>query len=282
MSVITLGLPGLLRRIRDAVTGPIVLMKGPELATLYPGTGLRPFGDLDLLVDDADAAYRALSGLDFTPEEHLAPDHAHHCTGLHVDGLPLRVEIHRRPNWVPWLTPPPVTELLAAAVPSRLGIAGISTLAPEHHALAVAVHNWRDGPLLDVGQLLDTALLGRECDPDALSRTAEAWGVRRIWGTSSRAAEALFVGEGFSLPLLIGGRHLPRVRDRSIIGAIVSRQVGSLWAQTPARAARALVTTVATDIRPPEGQQWSARPLRVGRILRGALRPLSQYTDLDG
>ena len=38
----------------------MVLMKGLEVGAYYPDPGLRPFRDLDLLVDDAERAQQAL------------------------------------------------------------------------------------------------------------------------------------------------------------------------------------------------------------------------------
>lgn len=46
----------LLERVCATVSGPIMLMKGPEVALRYPDPALRPFGDLDLLVQDAELA----------------------------------------------------------------------------------------------------------------------------------------------------------------------------------------------------------------------------------
>jgi len=281
MAMVTLALPGVLRQIRSVVEGPIVLMKGPEVATLYPGTALRPFGDVDLLVQDADVAHQALLELGLSLDrERPAPDAFHHLTPLRVEYPPLKIEIHRRPNWLPWLPPPSVEELFAAAGPSRLGVVGLSTLAPEHHALTVAVHNWLHGPLLSVGGLLDSALLSRECDPAVLLRTAKRWGVDRIWQTSSRAAEALLLGEGSSLPLAIGGRHLRRVHERTMVGWQASMYLGSLWAPTPMEAVHALSTTLVDGIRLPEGHSWRTRAPRIFRVVRSAARPASRYDDL--
>src|SRR4051794_28025772 len=54
----------LLQRARDAYPGRMLLLKGPEIAALYP-PGMRPFRDFDLLVEDAAAAQRALRGVGF-------------------------------------------------------------------------------------------------------------------------------------------------------------------------------------------------------------------------
>jgi hypothetical protein len=54
-----LAVPGLLARVRAAYDGPLLLMKGPEVAAAYGATGVRSFGDIDLLTDDAPAATSA-------------------------------------------------------------------------------------------------------------------------------------------------------------------------------------------------------------------------------
>ena len=45
--------PALLERTRTATEGPLLLVKGPEVARLYPDPALRCFRDLDILVPDA-------------------------------------------------------------------------------------------------------------------------------------------------------------------------------------------------------------------------------------
>jgi len=282
MSVVTLSLPTVLRRVREAVPGPILLMKGPEVACLYPDPALRPYGDLDLLVRDTDGARRSLVEVGLSLVEELPDqDRHHHSRPLRLDPLPLMVELHRRPNWFPWLPPPPVEELFAAAIPSRLGVEGVSTLSPEHHALLVAVHGWRHGPLLSLGHLLDLALLAQECDFDELLRTAERWRVRRIWETSLLAARSVLLGEGSSLPLLVGGQHLRRVRERSIIGTHASVYFGTLWMPSPTVTARALTHLVSTTLRPLEAQSWTSRLARLARVARRSTRPVSTYRNIE-
>ena len=59
--------PGLLARIGAVWTGPMIILKGPELASRYPEGFRRTAGDIDLLVDDADAAHAALRAAGFVP-----------------------------------------------------------------------------------------------------------------------------------------------------------------------------------------------------------------------
>ena len=92
-----LAVPGLLARVRAAWDGPLVLMKGPEVALDYRAPGLRSFGDLDLLTDDAEAAQAALIAAGF--HEVFDPEiykDIHHLRPLWWPGLPLVVELHSR------------------------------------------------------------------------------------------------------------------------------------------------------------------------------------------
>ena len=99
-----------LSRILTAVQGslapgqiPVVVLKGAALAaTIYPSIGLRPMGDLDLLVPKhlLDDAVEAVKGLGYSPEARpeIRPGLAR-LTGYEVnlDGgrhLPLHVELH--------------------------------------------------------------------------------------------------------------------------------------------------------------------------------------------
>src|SRR4029450_13299262 len=102
-----------------AVAGPIVLMKGPEVAALWPTPQSRPYSDVDLLVEDAAEAQRALlaAGLRPVGDPGLYVD-IHHLRPLLAPGLAVAVEVHDRPKWIDGLGAPPTVGLLAAAVPS--------------------------------------------------------------------------------------------------------------------------------------------------------------------
>ena len=66
-AVASLVAPIVLREARRAYDRTMVLMKGPEVAVKYRDPVLRPFGDLDLLVPDAEEARRALLAAGFVP-----------------------------------------------------------------------------------------------------------------------------------------------------------------------------------------------------------------------
>src|SRR5437588_5333522 len=84
----------LLRRIRELDEGPLVLLKGPEVAALYPPNGRR-FADIDLLAPDAVRLHGTLRQHGFvvveTPFDHS--EH-HHLAPLRWPVVPLSVEVH--------------------------------------------------------------------------------------------------------------------------------------------------------------------------------------------
>ena len=82
-----LTVPLLLRRVRAALDGPLVVIKGPEAAAHYPDPVLRPYGDIDLLVRDAAASQRALLAAGFFPigDPRLYEDWLSQLRGSRVD-----------------------------------------------------------------------------------------------------------------------------------------------------------------------------------------------------
>src|SRR5256885_1116802 len=91
--------PSPLEPIRSVCGGPLVLVKGPEVARLYPGSA-RTFGDVDLFAVDAQAAQRALLAAGFVEVDDPEPflDH-HHLRPLKAPTVGLRVEVHTAPLW---------------------------------------------------------------------------------------------------------------------------------------------------------------------------------------
>ena len=143
-----LAVPVLLKRIRGAYDGTLILMKGPEVAARYPDPAMRPFLDLDFLVDDPPAAHRALMASGFL--EVGEPDRyegAHHLRPLAWPELPLVIELHREPNRPVWLAAPDPDELLELTRPSATGVAGLSAPVPAAHAVLLAAHGWAHEPL---------------------------------------------------------------------------------------------------------------------------------------
>src|SRR5215207_1919424 len=183
---LVLAAPHVLTRVRNACDGQLLVMKGPEVAGHYPDPASRPYGDLDILADDPEAAQRALVSAGFEPTgfgdgyyeglHHLRPLRLRHCP------LP-SVEIHRRPSWVDWVDPPSSRELFAAAVPGSLPVPGLLALPPAHHALALAVHSWTPLPLRRIRDLIDILAVSADADRSGLDALAKRWGIGRLWNT---------------------------------------------------------------------------------------------------
>lgn len=255
----------LLSRAREAYDGRLVLHKGPEVGLDYPDPGLRPYRDLDLLVDDAPAAQAALlaAGFGEVGDPALYED-IHHLRPLAWPGLPLAIELHSRPKWPDAVPGPAVAELLADAVPSRLGIAGIETLAPAQHAVLLAAHAWAHEPLARVGHLVDVAAtLARAQDGEAAA-IARAWGCARMWRSSEAAVRAVVHGEGASAATL-WGRHLRGARERTVLELHLQRWLGPAWAlprrrNIPAGVAGAL----RDDLRLERDEAWRTKIARFG------------------
>jgi len=135
-------LPHLLAHFNAEGIEPI-LFKGWTLARLYPHRALRPFGDFDLLVREAESE-RARVVL-----RSLGPD------------LQSRADVDTPTTLARYLPDRTESELFARARPETIGGARFRTLAPEDHLRLVTLHQlhhggWRPLWLCDVGVLLET------------------------------------------------------------------------------------------------------------------------------
>jgi hypothetical protein len=231
-AAIALTAPFVLARARAASDGPMVLLKGPEVAARYPHPLTRPFWDLDLLVSDAAATQESLivAGFVETGEAERYGD-IHHLRPLRLPEFPVHVEVHSAPKWPYGIAPPPIEELLAAAVPSSIAVPGVGALPPEHHALLLAAHGWAHEPLSSLGDLIDVAAVASAGDPELMHRLAARWGISGIWRTTLAAVDAV-LGPCRTRPLCvrIWARHLPSGRLRTPFEARLCRAVSGFWA----------------------------------------------------
>jgi Uncharacterised nucleotidyltransferase len=267
-----------LQRARAAYDGRIVLMKGLEVATYYPESGLRPFRDLDLLVDDAERAQQALlhAGFELAGDERLYRD-IHHLQPLRWPGVGPVVEIHDRLKWVDWRRAPHTAELLDAAVASRTGVDRVDALSPAQHVVALAVHSWAHDPLARIGHLLDVAALVQTLSRRELGSVASVWGVERVWRATLTAADALFEGGNVPLPLGVWAGHLGSVRERTVLESHLERWLSPFWSRPPRLAVAAALGALRRDVLPEEGEAWSVKAGRTAQALRTPLRRLSQH-----
>ena len=218
----------LLRRIRASCDGPLVLLKGPEIACLYPESG-RDFGDLDLLSPQAEEVHRSLVGAGFSVVGDQVPARHHHLQPLRWPTGTLNVEVHTHPNWPKHLPVLGVSEILASGAPSRLGIDGLLAPSDVHHSLILAVHGWQHQPLRVVRDLIDLAAVSLAADEREIERGAAALSVERVWRTARRAVGALFYGERRSPSLLTWARSLDRVRPRTAREIDLEALISPFW-----------------------------------------------------
>jgi hypothetical protein len=269
-AAIALGAGLLVRRLRAATDARVIVMKGPEAAALWPDSRLRPWKDLDLLVEDAHAVQDALLAAGFVEvgDPALYRD-IHHLRPLSLPGLPVAVEVHLRPKW-PAAHAPTFDDLAAAAVPSTFGVVGMLAPSPAHHAVLLAAHAWEHDPLSRVGSLADVAAMtiaaGRT-DADAVAR---AWGVARLWSATARAVDEVLLDGRPALHPPIWRRHLEQARERTVLEAHAERLVGPLAGSSLHKAPHAVLSALARTIRPAPGEGWRNKWRRSWRAMRNA------------
>jgi hypothetical protein len=289
-AVTALVVPSLLERIRDACEGKIVILKGPEVAALYPDPALRTFNDLDLLVEDADAAQRQLLAAGF--EEVADPPwvipggnadrdpfaNIQHARPVLWPGVPLPIELHRWPNWPRWLDLPPVPELLASSVPATVEIDGVSTLLPEYHALVLVAHSWTHEPLTRMRDIVDIALMTDAAGRNRVAAVADGWGMRRVWNSTISIADAcLQNGTQPTLSQRIWARNLDPLRERTVFESHLESWVSGFWAVPPLEALKLLAGNLLGDLRPATGEQWGPKLARTASAFKNALKPKSAH-----
>jgi hypothetical protein len=267
-----------LARARAAVEGPLLIVKGPEVAALYPDPATRVSRDVDLVAPDPEDVQGRLLAAGFA--EAGSADYyadAPHLLPLAWPGLPVEIEVHGRPNWPPWLAAPTAEALLEGAVPSATGVEGLLAPSPERHVLVLAAHAWTHGPLTRLRDLLDVAVMTAQADRDELERLAEAWGMARLWQTTDAIAAALFLGGPQPRPLRTWARNLSAVRERTVVEQHVARWVG--WhAALPRRlAVRATIDELRDDLTPERGETWGRKLRRSVRAVRNAFVRRSEH-----
>jgi hypothetical protein len=270
--------PLVIQRALAAVDGPVVLMKGPEVAQHYENPLTRPYRDIDLLVEDADEAWHAMVGAGFEPTGDPALYIGiHHLRPLVLPGLPLVVEVHHQPKWLDG-APPPTAELLRTAVPSATGIPGLLTLEPARHAVVLAVHAWAHVPLSRLGRLIDVAAVAQGVDRSALHAVASAWNVERMWSTTARTIDALFGGGRRPFSARLWTRHLWHVRERTVIERHLQRWLAPFSELPPRQAVRSALGNVGEELGRPAGE---TRRQMISRSARAIAHAFKRQSDHD-
>jgi hypothetical protein len=269
--------PLVLRRVLAAVDGPVVLMKGLEIAERYQDPLTRPYRDIDLLVEDAQAAWNAMVEAGFEPtgdpELYIG---IHHLRPLVLPNLPLVVEVHHQPKWLEGVAPP-TAELLRTAVPSATGIPGLLTLEPARHAVVLAVHAWAHVPLSRLGRLIDVAAMLQGVDRGETAAIARAWGVERLWRVTQATIDSLVGQRPRPLAGRIWARHLWSVRERTVLERHLERWLAPFSMQRPARAARITGRHLSHQFTLAEGETRLQMIRRSARAIADAFKRLSEH-----
>ena len=276
-SFIALATPLVLGEIRAAYDGAILVVKGAEIATRYPDVALRPYGDIDVIVDNADAAFEALLDAGFTTDAAPQREGFHHRPRLRSPRFPVPVEVHCRPSWLVGGVAPPFAELLEAAGTARVEVDGILAPAASHHAVLAAAHSWSHEPLARISQLLDATLLLHECDRDEASALASRWGVAKVWQITVETADALFLARRERPALRRPLRRLRRVEERTVVESHIYRALGPFWALPPLRALGSAAVMLSEAARPEPGEGWRAKSARIWQAFRHARMGRSQH-----
>lgn len=205
----------LLERLVARGRGPIVLMKGLEVAQLYPAVLARPFRDVDVLLNDPRPAWNELvaAGYRSDPTRRADIDH-HHLPALADPTGSVGLELHVRPNVPDWASIPTAL-LLETAEPSRTGIDGVLRPRDDLHALLLALHCWKGG-FTRLRDLLDALLLAQVSDRP-VEEIARDLDLTRFWQMTKDLAAHVLLGESTRMTRLVSGALIKpdqSLRDR--------------------------------------------------------------------
>jgi len=266
-----------LARARAAYDGRMLLFKGPLVAARYRD-GVRGFNDVDLLVDDADAAQAALieQGFYEVDDPDLFED-LHHLRPLMYPSLPMKIEIHHHPKWPDGFDQPPAEAFFAGAREDFAAVPGILTPAPEVHTLMLAAHAWGHGPLRSLRDLADVAVMVVDADAERLDALAAEWGMARLWRTTRNAVASVFGGARRTAALGIWARHLGDARERTVLETHLEHWLSPFWGMPPSRALRMSAAQVSYELRPVAGESWRDKLTRVAQAARRAFAPRSEH-----
>jgi hypothetical protein len=270
--------PIVLERVRVAYGGPAMVLKGPEVAARYPDPTLRGYGDIDLLVPDAEEAQQALlaAGFELVGDPELYVD-IHHLRPVLANGVPLAVEVHSRPKWLEPLARPSTQMLFEVAQPSATGVAGILAPSPAQQALLLAVHSWAHEPLRRLRDMIDVAAVAAAADRSEIEALAREWGVERIWRTTIAAIDALLADRRTPWVLRMWAQNLGRVRERTVLENHLQRWLSDFWAMPPLAAARGLPRTFVDEVGPGGDESWGNKLTRTVLAVRNASHRRSHH-----
>lgn len=267
-AILSLAARTVLERVRDAYDGRLLLMKGLEVASLYPDPMDRPFRDLDILVDEPDAAQKCLIDTGFVEFGDRAP---HHLPRLVWPEVPVLIELHSRPKTPPWVPELGAGMIFGRATASRTGIAGLLAPEPAAHALLLAAHGWAHDPLRRLGDVIDIAAMLEEADRSRTTVCAREWEWERLWNVTVAVTDAVTTDGALAKRLSPWTRHLLSVRDRRVVEHQLSRLVAPAFTLPPSETPRGLMRGVRQIVARRNGEPWAHKVRRSRQSLIHAL-----------
>jgi hypothetical protein len=251
----------LLARAQAAYGGQLLLMKGAEVAAHYRHPSDRFFCDLDLLADDASAAQQALIEAGFVQcGDPAAYEHEQHLCPLVWPGVPLFIEVHRRPKSPGWLPDAPVDEILEHSLPSATGVEGLLAPDPAAHALLLVAHGWAaHAPLSRIADLIDVAVLVPGDERRRADELARRWGWEGMWRVAVRAGDAVLGDAAWPASLNVWARHLRSGRDRTVLEDHIARIAAPTAALPASRAPATLARALKGATTRHQGELWSQK-----------------------
>lgn len=276
--MITMAALPLLERARAAYGGTLVLMKGAEVAAHYRHPSDRFFCDLDLLTDDPSAAQAALIKAGFVQcGDPATYEETQHLPPLVWPGVPLFIEVHRRPNSPAWLPARTADEILELSVPSATGVEGLLAPDPAAHALLLVSHRWAQAPLGRLADLIDVAAL---LQGDARRRAddlARGWGWEGMWRLAMRARDAVLGDSAWPRSLGLWARHLASARDRTVLENHIARIAAPASALPIALAPLGLASALKPAATRRKGELWPDKLRRSGLAVAHAFMARSTH-----
>jgi hypothetical protein len=277
--------PTLLARACDAYDGPLLLLKGPELANRYPDRARR-FGDLDLLPADAEAAQAALLAAGFRLQDREWPPAGwddvknphYHLHPLEWPGLALRVELHKTVKWPVGMKPPPNEDLFAGAVPASVGVDGLLAPSPDHHAVILASHAWGEVPMRHLRELVDVLAFVDDTRRDELLHIARRWRFERGWVSTLEAADWILGGAPEPGFVRFWARYLRELREPTVVEMHVQEWLAPFWLAAFPTALKISARAFLRDFTPEPEQSWGDK---ARQTLQALLHPLSPKSEHD-
>ena len=257
-----------LKRVRNAYEGRLLLMKGPEVAWRYPDPTDRPFRDLDILVDNPHSAQRSLINAGCVEFGGQAP---HHLPALFWPDVPVLIELHGRPKSPPWLPQVSAEMVFGHATPSHTPIDGLLAPDPGVHALLLAAHDWAHDPLRRLGDVIDIAATLQDSDRAKTTACAREWGWDRLWAMTVAVTDAVTMGGALPKWLSIWTRHLLTGRDRTVVEHQLTQLVAPAYSVPARQAPRRLARHVRDVVPPRTNETWGHRVRRSRQALFHAL-----------